>query len=161
MICISLSSNSEREATGGSASCMSSFELASEPAVNSVFDNFEDCDAIRETDRAAGSVLRAALLVGCSLGVMGCGTSEDAASEEPPKMVFVDVKTGETRVLPATAEVPIVNPDTGRRTMMPAMYCETCAKWYPVPPAEQLNRARGAGTCPKHKTPLKAEGPMP
>ena len=111
--------------------------------------------------RRAGSILRLALLAGVCVASLGCGTSEDATSDEPQTMVFVDVKTGEAKALPATAEVPVVNPDTGRRTMMPAMYCETCAKWYPVPPAEQLNRAKGAGMCPKHKTPLKAEGPMP
>ena len=98
---------------------------------------------------------------GLLLSIAGCGASSDSNPDEPPTIVFVDVKTGETVSLPATSEVPVVNPDTGKRTLMPAMYCETCAKWYPVPPAEQLNRARGAGTCPKHKTPLKAQGPMP
>lgn len=123
--------------------------------------HFEDGNVGLRVLPSPCSIVGLTLVAAVTVFIAGCGTSDETASDVPPKMVFVDVKTGEAKALPATAEVPVMNPDTGRRTMMPAMYCETCAKWYPVPPAEQLNRAKEAGMCPQHKTPLKAEGPMP
>lgn len=160
MICNCSKSDSAAGAWAQPTCCQESVETTRERDPRSVGNRVERRDRVRSR-RTWSSGLFLIWLAVISIVISGCGTADETGSDEPPTMMFVDVKTGEARALPATAEVPVVNPDTGQRTMMPAMYCETCEKWYPVPPAEQLNRAQGAGMCPKHKTPLKAVGPRP
>jgi len=108
----------------------------------------------------SSSLLGTATLLLCGV-LSGCGAATSEPNPAHEEMVFVDVKTGKTVLLAPTSEVPVVNPETGKRTLMPAMYCSDCGRWYPVPPAEQMNRAQGAGMCPKHKTAMSADGPLP
>lgn len=91
-----------------------------------------------------------ALLVGC-----GGGPSGDAAIEP---MVYVDTETG--KVVQAPPEpTPAVNPDTGKRTLMPGLYCAQCKKWYASAPLEVAQRNPSSRMCPKHRTPMETKGP--
>lgn len=76
-------------------------------------------------------------------------------------MVYVDTVTGEAQAMEVAGEFPAVQPRTGKRTLMPAMYCAKCGKWHPVPPPDRINRAGRAALCPKTGAPLTAEGPWP
>ncbi|MGQ0636010.1 MAG: hypothetical protein ACT4QC_15475 [Planctomycetaceae bacterium] len=49
---------------------------------------------------------------------------------------------------------PAINPKTGRATLVQALYCPTCRKWYPAPPAALSERMPGGPVCPKTGTPL-------
>lgn len=90
----------------------------------------------------------------------GCGSSDTSAGADAD-MVYVDTKTFVAVVAPKSGSVPIINPATGQRTLMPGLYCPDCEKWYPVPSPEQINRQKGAALCPKTKTPMIADGPWP
>ena len=98
-------------------------------------------------------------LVACPLA----GCAADAASDDalPDTMVYVDSETRQPVVAERSAETPAVHPDTGRRTLMPGLFCTTCQKWHPAPPLEELQRNPEARQCPTCKGPLTADGPTP
>ncbi len=106
-------------------------------------------------DRRSGFVL---VIVGAV--VVGCGGKE-TATEKTGQSVYVDSKTMQAVVGDMVAETPAVNPTTGERTLMPAMYCSSCQRWHPVPPPDQINRVPGATKCRKTGTTLTANGPWP
>lgn len=89
------------------------------------------------------------------------GCSEANVSDAFPKqeIVYVCTETGKIVRGPAQA-TPAVNPDTGKKTLMPGLYCKTCDKWYPSPPLDVAQRNPTSRLCPKHRTPLEADGPM-
>lgn len=89
----------------------------------------------------------------------GCGSGTEQT--QPQQMVFVDTKTQIAVVGPVTDQFPALNKETGKRTLMPGLYCPKCEKWYPVPSPDQINHRPDGGLCPKTKTPLIADGPMP
>lgn len=89
----------------------------------------------------------------------GCGTRPSAPqSSEPPRAVFFDTQTRRPVVCVLDADG---TPLDARPTLTPAMYCDDCRRWYPVPPLEQLNRSPGAAVCPRTRKPLSLEGPLP
>ena len=90
----------------------------------------------------------------------GCGGGDDAPEAASAPTVYYCTET-KTVVVAARQQTPAVNPQTGRRTLVPALYCPTCRQWQPAPPPEVLQRNPGAGLCRKHKTPLIADGPLP
>lgn len=90
---------------------------------------------------------------------LGCGTEPE--NPQPQQMVFVDTKTQIAVVGPVTDQFPALNTETGKRTLMPGLYCPKCEKWYPVPSPDQINHRPDGGLCPKTKTPLIADGPWP
>ena len=98
------------------------------------------------------------LLLSLCVACVGCDSSEPADEIKTP--VFVDTETAAVFVLPALP-VPATNPQTGKPTLMPGLYCPECRKWYPVPPPDQINRRPDAALCPKTRTPLVADGPRP
>lgn len=75
--------------------------------------------------------------------------------------VYVDLATSQPVVDLATSEVPAVHPETGKRTLMPALYCPACERWHPTPAFDKLQRTPGAGRCPDDGTPLTSDGPWP
>ena len=79
----------------------------------------------------------------------------------PGKMVFVDTKTMAPVVRSVADSLPAANPATGKRTLMPGLYCSTCQKWYPVPPPDEINRRPNAALCPETQEPLISDGPWP
>ena len=97
-------------------------------------------------------------------GLGMCGVFGSCAQPPPPAVsdaaiVYIDTKTQETRLLPRQAQTPAINPQTGERTLVPGLYCKTCAKWYPSPPPEVLQRSTAAYRCPKDGQPMSLEGP--
>ena len=97
-----------------------------------------------------------------SVWLAGCGSPEQPVpSGRKGKMVCVDTVTKKASVVPVTAAFPAVQPLTGKRTLMPGMYCPRCASWHPVPPPDQINRIPKATLCPKTGTPLTLDGPWP
>lgn len=76
-------------------------------------------------------------------------------------IVYVDLKTKQPVVQLACEEVPARHPETGKRTLMPGLYCPTCGRWHPAPPFETLQRTPGAALCPTDRTPLTTDGPWP
>lgn len=95
------------------------------------------------------------------IGIMGCGRAEEAAKDKSLQAVYVDAKTMEAVVCDKVEEPPALNPKTGQRTLMPALYCPACQSWHPVPPPDQINRVPGAATCRKTAAMLIPDGPWP
>lgn len=92
-----------------------------------------------------------------SLAVAGCsGANGDA--KDGATMVFVCTETGKVITAPP-GETPALNPDTGRKTLMPGLYCAQCRKWYPSAPLEVAQRNPASRLCPKHRTPMETKGP--
>ncbi|MEO8494341.1 MAG: hypothetical protein ABI614_04675 [Planctomycetota bacterium] len=110
-------------------------------------------------DRRRTICLIAIGVLGISL--TGCGRSAEVTTEEVPRAVYVDTKTMQAMVCDVVDDSPTVNPKTGQRTLMPALYCPTCRVWHPVPPPDQINRVPGATTCRKTGATLTADGPWP
>jgi hypothetical protein len=54
-----------------------------------------------------------------------------------------------------------LHPQTGRATLVAALYCSQCKKWQPAPPAELRDRFPTGPVCREHRTPLVSEGPLP
>ncbi|MDA1054238.1 MAG: hypothetical protein O3C40_27645 [Planctomycetota bacterium] len=107
--------------------------------------------------------LGSCLLAVCVLGInlMGCGRSTDVATDKASQTVYVDSKTMQAMVGPTVAETPALNPKTGERTLMPALYCPTCRRWHLVPSPDQINRLPGATKCHTTGAALTADGPWP
>ena len=92
--------------------------------------------------------------------VFGCG-DEDITEDASARMVYVDAESLDAIVADRSDTFPIVNPSTGKRTLMPGLYCSQCEKWYPVPAPDRINSVPGAGLCPETQNPLTGDGPWP
>jgi uncharacterized protein YbaR (Trm112 family) len=55
---------------------------------------------------------------------------------------------------------PAIDPQTGKATLVQALYCEKCRKWYPAPPQAMAERLPGGPVCYYDKTRLTAAGPL-
>jgi len=98
------------------------------------------------------------LAVGCVITTAGCNMSPN---ETPPaQSVYVDLRTKEVVVADATKHYPALHPTTGLATLMPAMYCESCAAWRQVPMPDQINHLSGPLVCIKCKRGLSIDGPL-
>lgn len=86
--------------------------------------------------------------------------SEAILTEEIPVVVYVCDETGDVFQGRARA-VPVENPLTGRATLRLGLYCPQCQEWRVAPPMEALQQARQRPLCPKDRTPLELEGPIP
>ena len=103
------------------------------------------------------SLLAAMLLAGLS----GCGAPVEVETAEVQQAVYVDIKTLRATLLAVLNDPPAVNPATGKRTLMPALYCPKCLRWHPLPPLDQINRTPNATKCSKTGATLTADGPWP
>lgn len=90
----------------------------------------------------------------------GCGRHETDPSGSAP-IVYVDRETQQVVVLAGAVETPAVNPQTGRRTLTPGLYCPQCQAWHPTPPQDVLQRNPAARRCAQCQSPLTADGPPP
>ena len=88
------------------------------------------------------------------------GGSSVVADKDLQQIVHVDRETGKAFLVRARLS-PEVNPETGKRTLIPGMYCEKCKAWKPVGPIELLQTQRSIHKCPTHKIPLLRDGPFP
>ena len=103
------------------------------------------------------------VLVGAVV-LVGCGGEEEVVVDEHAgKMVYVDTasRKKEAIVMEVADAFPAEHPRTGKRTLMPAMYCPKCGKWHPVPPPDQINRTPKATVCPKTGAAMTFDGPWP
>lgn len=96
-------------------------------------------------------LLASLMLAGCSDGGSG------GAGVEP--MVYVDTESGKVVQAPPKP-TPAVNPDTGKKTLMPGLYCAQCRKWYASAPLEIAQRNPSSRMCPKHRTPMETKRPV-
>jgi hypothetical protein len=101
------------------------------------------------------------MLMGTVGAAAGCQSKPAAETTPPAQSVYVDTRTGQVVRAEHSAALPAVNPGTGKRTLMPGLYCAECRKWYPAPPLEVRQRTPNAGQCPRHGTALTADGPLP
>lgn len=56
---------------------------------------------------------------------------------------------------------PAVNPQTGRPTLLRALYCERCRAWQPAPPSDAHQGNPLAMLCRKDGSALSLKGPLP
>ncbi|REK25395.1 MAG: hypothetical protein DWQ41_12205 [Planctomycetota bacterium] len=89
----------------------------------------------------------------------GCAGGRDAA-EQANQIVYIDGETQSTIVADVTDDLPAVHPQTGRRTLMPGLYCNSCDTWHSSPPIEVLQRNPAARQCPACRSPLTNTGPI-
>ncbi len=102
------------------------------------------------------------LVLVATTALAGCGGSEPPSQTgREGKMVYVDTVTKKATVMEVADSFPATHPRTGKRTLMPALYCSKCSKWHPVPPLDQINRKPRATQCLKTGAPLTADGPWP
>lgn len=101
------------------------------------------------------------LLLAVGLLLPAACTADQSDVPVAAKSVFVDVETKQPVVQEASAEVPAVNASTGRRTLMPGLYCTQCKAWRPSPPLEVAQRTPAALRCPQCRGPMTADGPRP
>lgn len=99
------------------------------------------------------------LLIALLLLTAGCGG--ESAAKTPTQRVYFDSESKRAVAADMSPETPAVNPQTGRRTLLPALYCAKCQEWRAAPPLQELQRNPKARLCPKCKGPLVADGPPP
>jgi hypothetical protein len=101
------------------------------------------------------------LIIPLLLLAAGCGGESEAKSAAQAQRVYFDSETKQAVAADMSPDIPALNPKTGRRTLMPALYCATCQQWHAAPPLAELQRNPKARMCPKCKGPLTADGPLP
>ncbi len=103
-----------------------------------------------------------AVLIGAScfvLSLFGRGEGNSSSSAAENTVAYLCSETGRLIVAPL-GPTPALNPATGRRTLVRAMYCAECAKWYAAPPSDVSGGNPQNIRCPKHNTPLSMKGPL-
>lgn len=102
------------------------------------------------------SKLLLCLTVGLLSGT-GCSPADSVAETVPPAADEVTYFCRETRtfVRAPRQPTPAVNPATGRKTLVLAMYCPECRAWQAAPPAELRDRFPAGPMCRKHRIPLQ------
>lgn len=91
--------------------------------------------------------------------VLGCGSSPPS-DPHANQMVYYDRATKRAVVYNISRVSPALHPQTGQPTLVPALYCTECQKWFPAPPIEIRERNPKALICPK-KHRLTPDGPWP
>jgi hypothetical protein len=102
----------------------------------------------------------APLLLLLLLSLHGCG-GDTSADTLATQQVYFDRESASAVIADAGLKTPAVNPATGRRTLMPALYCGRCRAWRAAPPLEEAQRNPQARQCVQCRGPLSAEGPLP
>jgi hypothetical protein len=97
-------------------------------------------------------------VVACCLA--GC-QPEAAPESESDLVVYFDTATKRPVAREESVDIPAMHPRTGKRTLMPAVYCPKCRRWRQAPPIEQMQRDPKSMVCPKDGTALTADGPIP
>lgn len=84
--------------------------------------------------------------------------NEISLGTEPDEITYICTETGSIShgELKST---PAVNPATGRRTLVQALYCAQCKKWYPSPPPEMAERSPRGPVCAISGGPLTVSEP--
>ncbi len=97
-----------------------------------------------------------------TVGLLNGGCSETPQTiTHPDQMVYVDTATQTPLTLPIQATIPAPHPKTGKKTLVPGLYCPQCSAWYPAPPVEVWQRSGSPFKCPKGGHPMSPHGPRP
>jgi len=96
---------------------------------------------------------------GASLGTTFFLGSNDPKPAAEETFVFVCSETGEL-VVASRQETPAVNPKTNRRTMLRALHCAECNRWYATKPSASFEGNPLHTRCPTHKRALSSTGPL-
>lgn len=97
-----------------------------------------------------------------TLAMIAVGCGEPVAEKPAPAdVVYFDRATKKPVVAAAADKIPAAHPVTGKRTLVPALYCRKCRKWRPAPPVELQQRDPTARDCPQHKIRMTTDGPRP
>lgn len=84
--------------------------------------------------------------------------NEISVGVEPEEITFICTETGAIshgEWMPT----PALNPATGKRTLMQALYCAKCKKWFRAPPPEVAEQSPGGPVCPVSGDRLTVEEP--
>jgi len=92
--------------------------------------------------------------------VLGINCSKSETEEPKEKAVYVCRETKEVVVAPVQP-TPAINPATGRKTLLRALYCPEGKRWRAVPPDAATNGHPMNSKCPQHHCRLTADGPLP
>ncbi len=79
--------------------------------------------------------------------------------EDPEEITYLCTETGEVSV-GEWQPMPALNPKTGRKTLVQALYCSQCRAWYPAPPPEMAQQSPRGPACPKDGSSLTVEEPF-
>lgn len=80
-------------------------------------------------------------------------------NDERQEVIYVCSETGAAFSLRSKAS-PEKNPETGRLTLLPGLYCETCHAWKSCPSWQILQHNPSARICSMHKTLMTFNGPL-
>lgn len=94
---------------------------------------------------------------GMLVSASGCGGESSATEQDTVVYVCTEDKT---LVNAPVQPTPAEHPETGRPTLLRALYCKTCDKWHAVPPPAVYPRDPLSYVCPRHDQPMSAEGPL-
>src|SRR5262245_772254 len=97
-----------------------------------------------------------AYLIGVWL--MDSGTASEAGETLSDEVNYLCCETG--AIIRGPRDPGPEGIDAGDcQTLVQALYCPQCRKWYPFPPPEALERMPMGPRCPKHRTGLLEEIP--
>ncbi len=80
-------------------------------------------------------------------------------NDERQEVIYVCSETGAAFSLRSKVS-PEKNPETGRLTLLPGLYCETCHAWKSCPSWQILQHNPSARICSMHKTLMTFNGPL-
>jgi hypothetical protein len=101
------------------------------------------------------------VLVGLGWAIIGRTSAPHAAqAADDQTAVYICRETSDVFRLPRT-KVPPVHPQTGRASLVHALYCAECNRWQPMLPDELRDRFPAGPICREHRTPLTRNGPLP
>lgn len=90
---------------------------------------------------------------------LGCGGDSAVETSSEPDVAYLCSETKELVLAPKQA-VPAIHPETGRATLMRALYCAQCEQWHAVPPPDVYSGNPLGYPCPKHRTAMQEQGPL-
>ena len=92
------------------------------------------------------------------LALLGCENGPGAAADGTAEVVYVCTETQDAFV-GAPQAAPLANPDTGRKTLVPAVYNPDAGRWQAMPPLKALDGNPGAVVSKDADQRLTPNGP--
>jgi hypothetical protein len=105
------------------------------------------------------SLITATLLLGLALFLVLPNWGSAPEASENGDTVYLCSETQEL-IRTTLQTTPAVHPQTGRATLLRALYCDQCRRWHAVPPPDAYNGNPLAYPCPKHRSPMTQDGPI-
>jgi hypothetical protein len=113
--------------------------------------------ALSQRERGLVPALACFLASSVMLVIAGCGGPAPTAATRPP-VVYVCTETQEAFVGTAR-RTPAANPDTGRDTLVPALYNPEAGRWQAMPPLDVLDGNPGGVVSKNSDRRLTPDGP--